>query len=66
MIGVNVDINAGRAALERNFDVTIRRAACEASSSTWNLGTNSVFAPGPRKTKENLDRVGRAQEKSMY
>jgi hypothetical protein len=23
-----------------------------------NLGTNSAFAPGPRKTTENLDQVG--------
>jgi hypothetical protein len=53
MIGVNVDINVGR-------------AACEASSATWNLGTNSVFSPGLRKTNENLDRFGRAQEKSTY
>jgi hypothetical protein len=29
--------------------------------STWNLGTNSAFTLGPKKTKENLDRVGRSQ-----
>jgi hypothetical protein len=32
------------------FNVTIRRAACPACSSTWNFGANSVFALGPRKT----------------
>jgi hypothetical protein len=37
------------------------RAACEASSATWSLGTNSAFALGSRKTTENLDRVGRSQ-----
>jgi hypothetical protein len=26
----------------------------EACSATWNMGTNSVFALGPRKTTENL------------
>jgi hypothetical protein len=26
----------------------------------WNLGTNSAFALGPRKTMGNLDRVGRS------
>jgi hypothetical protein len=31
------------------------------SSATWNLGTNSAFALGPRKTTENLDQVGRSQ-----
>jgi hypothetical protein len=44
--------------LGRNFDVTNGRAACEARSATWNLGTNSAFALGSRKTTENLDRVG--------
>jgi hypothetical protein len=34
----------------------------EACSATWNLGTNSTFALGPRKTTENLDRVGRSQD----
>lgn len=36
----NVDTDVGRDALERNFDVTIVRAACEASRETLNLGTN--------------------------
>jgi hypothetical protein len=26
------------------------------------LGTNSAFALGPRKTTENLDQVGRSQD----
>jgi hypothetical protein len=41
---------------EQNFNVTIGRAAWGACSATWNLGTNSAFALGPRKTTENLDR----------
>jgi hypothetical protein len=40
----------------------IGMSASEASSATWNLGTNSAFALGPRKTTEKLDRVGRSQE----
>jgi hypothetical protein len=40
----------------------IGRAACEACSATWDLGTNSAFALGPRKPTENLDRVGRSQD----
>jgi hypothetical protein len=31
-------------------NITIGRAIWEASSATWNLGTNSAFALGPRKT----------------
>jgi hypothetical protein len=54
--------NIGKVTLERNFDVTIGRAACEKSSAIWNLGTNSVFAPRPRKITGNLDRVGRSQD----
>jgi hypothetical protein len=34
--------------LGRNFDITNGRAACEASSATWSLGTNSAFALGSR------------------
>jgi hypothetical protein len=34
----------------------------DACSATWNLGTNSAFALGRRKTTENLDRVGRSQD----
>jgi hypothetical protein len=29
--------------------------------AAWNLGTNREFALGPRKTTEDLDRVGRCQ-----
>jgi hypothetical protein len=48
--------------LGQNFDITNGKAACEACSSTWNLGINSAFALGSRKTTENLDRIGRSQE----
>jgi hypothetical protein len=44
------------------FNVTIGRAAWEACSATWNLGTNSASALVPRKTTENLGRVGRSQD----
>jgi hypothetical protein len=44
------------------FNVTIGRAAWEACSEMWNLGTNSAFALGSRKTTENLDGVGRSQD----
>jgi hypothetical protein len=44
------------------FNVTIGRAAWEACSATWNLGTNSAFALGSKKTTGNLDRVGWSQE----
>jgi hypothetical protein len=43
-------------------NATIGRAAWEACSATWNLGTNSAFALGPRKITENLDLVGRSQD----
>jgi hypothetical protein len=42
------------------------RAACEACSATWSLGTNSAFALGSRKTTENLDRVGSLISYSLY
>jgi hypothetical protein len=51
-----------RAALDENFEITIGRAACEVYRAKWNLGTNSAFALGPRKTTENFDRVGRSQD----
>jgi hypothetical protein len=54
--------NIGRAILGRNCDVTIGRVACEACSTTWDLGTKSAFALGSRKTTENLDRVGLSQD----
>jgi hypothetical protein len=44
------------------INVTIGRAAWEAYSATWNLGPNSAFALGPRKTTENLNWVGRSQD----
>jgi hypothetical protein len=44
--------------IRAKFNVTIGRAACEACSATWNLGTKSAFALGPRKTKENPGIVG--------
>jgi hypothetical protein len=59
----NFDIDIGRATLRLNFYVTIRRAACEASSATWNLSTNSAFALRLRKTTENLDPIGPASQK---
>jgi hypothetical protein len=44
------------------FNVNLGMAAWEACSAMWNLGTNSEFALGPRKTTQNLDRVGRSQD----
>jgi hypothetical protein len=44
------------------FNVSIWWAAREACSATWDLGTNSAFALGPKKTTENFDRVGRLQD----
>jgi hypothetical protein len=41
--------------------INVGRAAREASSATWSLGTNSEIALRPRKTTESLDRVGRSQ-----
>jgi hypothetical protein len=32
------------------FNVHSGRATCEACGATWNLGTNSTFAAGPRET----------------
>jgi hypothetical protein len=43
-------------------DVTIGRAAYEACSATWNLGTYSAFALGSRKTTESMARVDRSQD----
>jgi hypothetical protein len=49
--------------LVRNLNIwSIGRAAWEACSATWNLGTNSAFALGLRKTTENLNRVGQSQD----
>jgi hypothetical protein len=62
MIAINVDINVERAALgyiRAKFYVNIGRDGYEEGSATWNLDTNSAFAPGPRKLMENCDRVGK-------
>jgi hypothetical protein len=37
------------------FFVTIGKAACESCNATWNLGTNSAFALGPRKTEIEVE-----------
>jgi hypothetical protein len=44
------------------INVIIGRAACVACSATWNLSANSAFALVPRKTTENLARVGWSQD----
>jgi hypothetical protein len=49
--------------LVRNLNIkSIGRAAWEACRATWNVGTNSAFAQGLRKTTTNLKRVGRSQD----
>jgi hypothetical protein len=48
--------------IKAKFFVINGRAACEACSTKWNLGTNSAFALWPRKTKEKLNRVGLSQD----
>jgi hypothetical protein len=40
----------GGATLGRNFGVSFGTAEWEVCSATWNLGTNSTFVLGPRKT----------------
>jgi hypothetical protein len=40
--------------LGRNLTLPNGRAACEACSATWNLGTNLAFAQGSSKTTETL------------
>jgi hypothetical protein len=40
--------------MEGRVEVTVGRATCEASSSTWNLSTNSPFAPGPSTPTQTL------------
>jgi hypothetical protein len=54
----------GEATEGRNFDVDIGRAALEAWNMTWNLDTNSGFDQRPRKTTENLNRLGLSQDLS--
>jgi hypothetical protein len=44
------------------FNITVGKAAWEACSVMWNLGTNSAFTLGPRKTMKNLDQVSRSQD----
>jgi hypothetical protein len=39
----------------KNVDVTAAKATREARRATWNLGTNSTFAIGLRKTTVSLD-----------
>jgi hypothetical protein len=58
----NFNVTNWRPTLGRNFNVTIGRAAWEACSATWNLGTSSALVLGPRKTTENLERVRRSQD----
>jgi hypothetical protein len=41
---------------------SVGKAAWEACSATWKVGTNSAFAQGLRKTTENLSREGRSQD----
>jgi hypothetical protein len=48
--------------MEKFLMLPFGMAAWEACSATWNFGINSAFALGSRKTTENLDRVGRAQD----
>jgi hypothetical protein len=40
-----------------NFVVNTGIAACGSSSAIWNMSTSLVFAQGPKKTTENLNRV---------
>jgi hypothetical protein len=48
--------------LEGNFEATIGRSACEASSATWNLDTNPAFSLVLRKTTKNFDGFGLSQD----
>jgi hypothetical protein len=61
-----VEVNAFFMTLERLYYCeiwsTIGRAAYEALSTTWDLGTKSASALGSRETTRNLDRVGRSQD----
>lgn len=49
-------------ALDRNLDINIRRAAFEACSARWKLGTNSKFGVGPRKITTNLNKTVQTQQ----
>jgi hypothetical protein len=59
---IDIFIKHREAYIRANFDVTIGRGACEACTATRNLGTNSAFALGLRRTKEHLDLFGRSQD----
>jgi hypothetical protein len=52
-----------RATLGRDFDVNPGDCMCQCSAR-WNMCTISAFALGPRKTTENLDKVGEAWHSS--
>jgi hypothetical protein len=52
----------GEATLRKIFYVNTGKAACKACSATWNLGTISAFALVPKKTLDNLHRVGQSQD----
>jgi hypothetical protein len=56
------EVERGFYCVGAEFDVNIGKAACEARSAMWNLGTNSGFVPEPRKMTENLNRVGMSQD----
>jgi hypothetical protein len=61
MIGINVYMTLEGLQYGK-VGTKIERAACEARSATWNLGTNPEFALGSRKTTANLDRAGWSQD----
>jgi hypothetical protein len=61
-LSLNFDVNIVLSTDGRSFYVNIGRAAGKECSVTWNLGTNSPFALGPRKITENLDRAGWSQD----
>jgi hypothetical protein len=42
--------------------LTSERLHVKQAMQMWNLGTNSAFVPEPRKTTENLNRVGMSQD----
>jgi hypothetical protein len=56
------DSNVGKTTLGRTFYVEIGRTACDACSSTWNLGTYSAFSLTPRKSMDNLAQICRLQD----
>jgi hypothetical protein len=49
-----IESDIWRATLGRNFYLTIGRAAREACSATWSLGTNLAFALGPWRPRRTL------------